>query len=116
MAAEGAPTDLRLDLDALPRLIAAYDRAALRLGSIIVDVENRGRIAVPWAQDAVSIGVADHYNEQVFGSAAVPPEYSTLGALRRYRSELVNVRDTLSRIHADYLRAEADAAASFTAP
>jgi hypothetical protein len=58
--------------------------------------------------------MTNHYNDQIFGlDRSGQDPYCTFGALRRYREELVRVRDTLKQIHADYLRAEAEATTGF---
>ncbi|MCO1654811.1 hypothetical protein [Pseudonocardia humida] len=111
-----APPDsgFRIDYDAIPRAVATYDQVLDRLGAILNRVRRSARIE-PWAQDRVSVAMAAHYNEQIFGPDLTGTSpYCTYGALKLYERELVAARDALQRTYAEYLRAEAEAANSFT--
>ena len=110
---ENSTTDLRLDPDVLPRVAAAYERAALQVGAILNGMHRSGRIPA-WTEDPISIAMAQHYNEVVFGTDAGSSPYSTYGAIRTYRDELLAARETLLRIHADYLSNEAESASRFS--
>jgi hypothetical protein len=108
--------DLRVSPEHLLRLAGAYERAAARMRPALDQIRRSARIEA-WTQDKVSVEMAAHYNEQVFGPDGTGQSpYCTYGAMRLYEQQLIAARDTILRIHADYVRAEADAAAPFTAP
>ena len=103
----------RLDYEAIPKAIEVYDRTLLQIGIILNNLWRSGRIE-PWAQDEVSLAMANHYNEQVFGvDGAGQSPYCTYGAIKAYQQGMVAARDTLQQTYDDYLRTEAEAEASF---
>ncbi len=108
---ESSSPMLRVDPEKLNNLASAYERAADRINFILSDLDQRGRLNVPWAADIVSVEMASHYNDQIFKG-----EYSTYAALTKYESELRAAAETLRRMLDDYETTEADAVAAFRMP
>lgn len=94
---------LRLEPHMIPGLAAAYGRAADEMQLLLADVQNRGRIERPWTEDPVSVAMTAHFNDVIMDS-----DYSTYAALGQYLRELINVRDTLKAMEADYRRTEGE--------
>jgi hypothetical protein len=101
---------MRVDPAKLRSLVTIYENAAFRVHRILDDLARRGRVEVPWTADEVSVEMAAHYNAQIFDG-----EYSTYAAIAKYESELWAVARTLRRMHDDYERTDAEAAATIQA-
>jgi hypothetical protein len=103
----------RINYDAISGAMATYKRALDQVGVILIGLRRSARIE-PWAADPISIAMAEHYNEQVFGrDGSGGDPYCTFWAIKQYERELIGTLETLERIQADYERAEGESAGSF---
>lgn len=104
-------TEMRIETDRLRRLISAYETAAINMAQIAVALARRGRLAQPWTQDDVSVGISDYYNDQVSDV-----NYSCYAALVQFETEARNVVAMLKQTLASYQDTDSAAAASFQTP
>jgi hypothetical protein len=94
---------LRVELDAIPAIRAAFEEALTELRPQLLLLQDEAMIPEPWLGDATSAEVATHYKQRVIEAAEGP-----LGAMRAYELELIRILDSLKAIEDGYLRADTE--------
>jgi hypothetical protein len=101
MAGGRQAVTLRVDLDALPAVKAAFDEAIAEVRSHVRRLGRAAFIPEPWLGDPTSSTTQAHYNSVVMESADGP--YSAMVA---YVDELVRIRANLQAMETQYLSNE----------
>ncbi|MEV1291313.1 PE domain-containing protein [Pseudonocardia sp. NPDC049635] len=94
--------DLRIDPSTPPTVVAALDRAADRLATVLDRLDADARRVRPWLGDPVSAQAAARYA----GHAADGAD-AAIERIRALRTELVRARDAVARSGRAYTATEA---------
>ena len=108
MPETGAIDGLRLDLQTLDKIIAAYRLAADQMRPVIRMIELETMVP-SWMEDPTSHLMANTYNAATFDGPN-----STHARMRKLQSAFQGIIDTFERMRAEYLRTEGDIAATFS--
>ncbi len=100
---------MHIDFDQLRHAVEIYRRAAEEVSSVVTQVFSRGRLQAPWANDPISVAMADHYHDQIFSG-----EYCTYAVLRVYEQELLAIIGLLDQMQASYEDGDSVAASEFS--
>ncbi|HLU58251.1 MAG TPA: hypothetical protein VKZ81_22560 [Pseudonocardia sp.] len=92
---------LRVQLDAIPAVRAAFEEGLAELTPHLVALQDEALIRQPWLGDDTSKAVVAHYDARVISGAEGP-----LVAMRQYEQELLRVLDSLKAIETSYLQVE----------
>jgi hypothetical protein len=94
---------LRVELDAISAVRAAFEEALTELRPQLLLLQDEAMIPEPWLGDATSAEVASHYQQRVIEAAEGP-----LAAMRAYELELIRILDSLKAIEDGYLRSDTE--------
>ncbi|MBA3906003.1 MAG: hypothetical protein H0X35_04865 [Pseudonocardiales bacterium] len=92
---------VQVPVHALPDLISAHETALTRLGPMLNNLGQVGRIPEPWTHDPVARDITARFNDY-----AVDGPNSAYSCLRLYEAEVRRVLETLREMHANYSATE----------